>query len=159
MKNRLSNEHLSAERLQAFLEGDLPDGEAVHVEEHLAGCARCSAELDGWRILFEDLGGLAPHRPIEGFADRVMAGVQTGRVPALGEHVAADVLQDFLEGSLAARKASRIEAHLESQQDYQVNRHEMDQTLRDRVFDRWGEYFEPYGYRRDGSMSDEWEGR
>jgi len=123
----MSNEHLSAERLQAFLESDLPVRDVDSIEEHLAGCARCSAELDAWRILFEDLGELSSHRPIEGFSDRVMSAVSMpeplplaarlrGRVasnaPVGSSHVSPEVIQDFLDGSLAARRAEKIEEHL-----------------------------------------------
>ena len=75
MKNSTSNEHLSAERLQAFLEGELPSREHARVEEHLSGCGPCSAEYDAWCLLFEDLEDLASPQPRQGFADRVMASV------------------------------------------------------------------------------------
>ena len=129
MNDNSLNDHLSAERLQALLEGDLPQRDVAGIEEHLAGCARCSAELDAWSILFEDLGGLSSHRPHQGFADRVMAGVQItepvplaarvrdhlgAAVPNLSsEHVEDGVLQEFLDGTLAARQATRVEEHLE----------------------------------------------
>ena len=120
-----TNSHLSAETMQAFLEGELSRRETSTTEEHLAACARCSAELDGWRALFADLGDLSGHRPHEGFHDRVMASVDMPESVSLGarvrdrigefttgSHVAADILQDFIEGSLAARRAERVEAHL-----------------------------------------------
>ena len=128
MKNDAHNTHLSTEQLQALLEGELPNRDLTRVEEHLTGCARCSGELDAWRVLFEDLGSVSGHRPHEGFADRVMASVQVPEPRSLGErlrervhvgssaaeHPAVDVLQDFLEGSLAARRAESIEQHLGS---------------------------------------------
>jgi len=120
-----TNSHLSAETMQAFLEGELSRRETSATEEHLASCPRCSAELDGWRVLFEDLGGLSSHRPHEGFHNRVMAKVSVPESVSLGArvlgrieefttnvHVAPDVMQDFIEGSLAARRAERVEAHL-----------------------------------------------
>ena len=128
MKHATPNEHLSAERLQAFLEGDLPSGERPEVEQHLTACARCSTELDAWRVLIEDLDVLGPLQPGTGFADRVMAGVRVSaplplaariraRLKALlpaarPGHVPGEVLQDFLEGTLPARRASRVGAHL-----------------------------------------------
>lgn len=127
MKHDHANSHLSAETLQALLEGELSRRGTSAAEEHLAACARCSAELDGWRVLFEDLGDLSSHRPHEGFRDRVLARIEMpessslgarvrGRLEELasGVHVAPDVLQDFIEGSLAARRAERIESHLAS---------------------------------------------
>lgn len=98
--------HPSAEQLQALLEGELPHRKLSAVEEHLAGCARCSAELDAWRTLFHDLGELFEHEPLEGFAERVMTEVRHR------SHVTDAVLQDFLEGSLAAPRAERVERHL-----------------------------------------------
>jgi len=109
VKNDTFNDHLSAEQLQALLEGDFPNGDLARAEEHLVGCARCSAELEAWSVLFEDLGGLPSPTPNEGFAERVMAGVQMPEV----SHVASGVLQDFVEGALAAREAVRVEDHLE----------------------------------------------
>jgi anti-sigma factor RsiW len=128
VKNDTHNAHLSAEQLQALLEGELPSRDLLHAEKHLTGCARCSGELDAWRVLFEDLGAVSGHRPHEGFADRVMASVEVPEPRSLGErlrervhagstareHPAVDVLQDFLEGSLAARRAESIEQHLGS---------------------------------------------
>lgn len=113
VNNPMSNAHLSAERMQALLEGELPSRDAASIEEHLAGCARCSAEMDGWRVLFEGLGELASPGPHEGFADRVMAQVAVGPTESL-VHVSAEVIQDFLEGTLAARQATRVERHLEA---------------------------------------------
>ena len=78
MNHSMSNDHMNADRFQAFLEDELPPRDLVRVEEHLADCARCSAELDVWRMLFDDLGALPSYRPREGFADRVMTDV---RVP------------------------------------------------------------------------------
>ena len=111
MTDRLSHEHLSAQRMQAFLDGELPSRDIASVEEHLAGCVRCSSEVDGWRVLFEDLGGLGPVGPTEGFAERVMSGVT---LPGAGAHIAPDVLHDFLDGQLAARRAQKAEQHLQA---------------------------------------------
>jgi len=127
------NEHVNVARLQAFLEGELPRREHAGVEEHLVGCARCSAELDAWKVLFSDLDGLSSLRPHEGFADHVMAGVRIPEpvplaarirkrlgsfVPARsGGHVGADRLQDFLEGLLPGRRMAQVELHLQACSD------------------------------------------
>ncbi len=129
MSRHIDN-HLSADRMQAFLEADLPTGEQSRIEEHLAACARCSAEMDAWRVLFADLGGLASPAPRAGFADRVMAGVEVparvslaararAGIAALGpraarSHIDADVLQDFVDGMLPARRVARIRAHVDT---------------------------------------------
>lgn len=129
MKNRPTDDHLSAELMQAFLEGEIPTRDVASVEEHLSACARCSAEVDGWRVLFEDLGDLSSHRPHEGFADRVLSRVtppvrvplavrvrdrvEAGLVGPVEDHVSAEAAQDFLEGLLGPRRSRRIEQHLD----------------------------------------------
>lgn len=122
----MSNKHLSAERFQAFLEGDLTERDAFGVEKHLAACARCSAEMEGWRVLFEELREISSHRPIEGFSDRVMTQVSrpesmplAARVreqvgtPSAEQHLSEAVLQNFLDGTLSARRAQKLERHLQ----------------------------------------------
>jgi anti-sigma factor RsiW len=116
--------HLSAEQIQAFLEGDLPrDGlESRRIEEHLMGCARCSAEVEAWRVLFADLRELAARplpRPSPGFADRVMREVQVPaplrekRRSGFGRrHLSGDVLQDLADGLVSPRRAARAHAHI-----------------------------------------------
>jgi anti-sigma factor RsiW len=128
VKYDTSNAHLSAEQLQAFLEKELPARDLTSIEEHLAGCKRCSSELEAWTLLFEDLGDLSSHRPHEGFADRVMSNVtvpqsvslghrvlghiEGGLAGALDAHVPSETLQDFMDGALAARRGEKIERHL-----------------------------------------------
>jgi anti-sigma factor RsiW len=128
MSNR-SHEHASADRLQALLDGALPPRERARVEEHLAACARCSEDLEGWRVLFEDLAALPRLAPPDGFQGRVMASVELpGRVPLSErlrrgllailpsprpEHPADERLQDYLDGSLPARLVARIDSHVE----------------------------------------------
>lgn len=129
MKTQPTDKHLSAERMQAFLEGEIPERDLPSVEEHLHACARCSAEVDGWRVLFADLGDLSAHRPHEGFAERVLSRVtpaapqplaarvrervEAGLVGPVEDHVSAEAAQDFLEGLLGTRRSRRIEQHLE----------------------------------------------
>lgn len=126
MTNRTPDEHLGAETLQALLEGELSTGERAQAEEHLASCARCSAELDGWRLLFGELGELLTLSPTAGFRERVMAEVQPrpplsvgARVAALvgfhpsGRHPSSERLQDFVDGVLPQRQAARVRAHLD----------------------------------------------
>lgn len=132
MTDTLHN-HLSAERMQAFLDGELPTAALAAAEEHLDVCPRCSAELEAWQELFRDLGGLSAHRPHEGFADRVMTEVEVPEARPLAarlrdrvaaalsahedSHVPGHVLQDFLDGALATRRAERLEAHLDGCSD------------------------------------------
>ena len=123
--NKPSPTHLSAERMQALLEGDLPAGERGPVEEHLAACARCSAELEAWRVLFADLSVLGSAAPRLGFADRVMERVQlpvparqkswlAAFLPSKSAHVTGEVLQDVADGFVPARRVARIRAHVDA---------------------------------------------
>jgi anti-sigma factor RsiW len=130
VKNRHSNRHLSAERVQAFLEGELPKEERALVEEHLHLCARCSLEVDAWRTLFMRLEDLPVLRPSEDFADRVIRGVSPvgsrslaararaalGAMsnPSEGRHPADARIQDFVEGLLPVRQAARVRTHLDA---------------------------------------------
>lgn len=121
--------HLSAERIQAFLEEELPKREHRLVEEHLEACARCSSELATWETLFSDLGALRGHRPHEGFAERVMTNVRlpeprslpervrsrAAAMLGLGEsgHVDGTLAQDLVDGLLPGRQAARVRRHIE----------------------------------------------
>lgn len=125
MSDKPMHLHLSAEQIQALLDGELPDRERRSVEEHLSACARCSAELESWGLLFSTLGELPELSPREDFGDRVMADVEVplatparARLGALWArrrtraHPAVDRLQDFLEGALSGAQAARVRAHL-----------------------------------------------
>jgi anti-sigma factor RsiW len=123
-----SNTHVSAERLQALLDGALPIRDRARVEAHLAVCARCSEELEGWRVLFEDLSGLPRRAPSPEFRERVLAAVEVRSPAPLAErfrgsllaalpaarpaHPTGERLQDFADGSLSRRKAGRVASHL-----------------------------------------------
>lgn len=127
--NDTLRKHLNAEQMQAFLDGELPPEALGRAEEHLDVCARCSGELEAWKELFRDLGELSTHRPHEGFVDRVMTNVDVPEPRSLparlrdrlaaalsaheDSHVPGHVLQDLLDGALTARRAKRIEAHLD----------------------------------------------
>jgi len=123
--------HLSPELMQAFLDGQASQVEEGHVREHSSSCARCRSELEAWQVLFEDLGELDEMTPSRGFQARVMEGVALlpaehdatvaarlrgwlglrSRAPA-GQHVAADRVQDLLEGLLRRDEALAVEGHL-----------------------------------------------
>ena len=124
----LFRDHLSAEAVEALLDGALSPVERARVEEHLASCARCVAELAVWRGLFEGLQDLPTLAPREGFADRVVAGIEmpeplswAARTRAAlaarlvpGGHLDDDRLQDLASGLLAARQETRLRVHLEA---------------------------------------------
>lgn len=118
-----SHRHLSAEAMQALLDGDLPAREARQLRVEIDACPRCSAEFEGWQTLFDDLGDLGELQPSVHFQDRVLSRVEAPkRRPALAGllgrrnervHATGEELLEHLDGRLAARDSTRIEAHLE----------------------------------------------
>ncbi len=121
--------HLSAERIQALLDGGLPERERRRAEEHLASCGACASEAERWSALFEDLDELPRLVPLEGFQARVMTSVQlperrsllarlkdriTGLLPdGRDAHVPAPGLQELAEGALPARVRARFQRHVD----------------------------------------------
>ena len=122
MNERVFPGHLSAEALQGLLDGTLPPGERGPAEEHLASCARCAAEVQGWRALFRELGALPGLAPSARFSEAVMAQVSpVPRSPRLlgwwgaaarSAHPSSGLLQELVEGGIPARQAARVRAHL-----------------------------------------------
>lgn len=124
-----SSKHLSSEILQAYLEEALSGERLDQAESHLSECARCASELEGWQLLFSDLGGISELAPPEGFADRVMAQVPVRR-PLLSRvsdrirsvvgsglagadgHLQPDRIQELLDGALGTGGRRRVERHL-----------------------------------------------
>ncbi len=122
--------HLTAERIQAFLDDSLSRDERAEVQEHSTFCGRCQAELEGWQLLYSELGGLPELTPATDFRERVLAGLDT-TVPAASasegrfgwlrrraaraaEHLSPDRLQDYVEGLLPAGHMARVSAHLDA---------------------------------------------
>ncbi len=133
MTNQWKAEHLSAERIQAFLDGLLSRREAAAVQEHAHWCARCQAELDVWMLLFRELEDLPQLEPSPGFIERVLvqrtarekrvrlpvaARVRSRLVHVLGgrgtadRHPEPDRLQDLLDGILLGPELVETRAHL-----------------------------------------------
>jgi len=114
--------HLSAESMQALLDGELPRREAASLRAEIASCPRCSSEFEAWEMLFDDLGELPLLAPSEHFQDAVLDRLPTAEQrPALaglfgrrdaGAHATADELLEHLDGRLAARSARRLDEHL-----------------------------------------------
>ena len=71
MKHRKT--HLTAERIQAFLDDALSRNERAEVQEHATSCGRCQAEVEAWQLLYAELGGLPELSPAPNFGDRVLA--------------------------------------------------------------------------------------
>lgn len=120
MKDR--HTHLDAERMQALLDGDLPDREAAAVHAEIAECTRCRAEFEGWQTLFGELGDLELHAPSADFEARVLENLPAPRRQRLlagifgrsddRAHATSEELQEHLDGRMAARASARLEEHL-----------------------------------------------
>jgi len=132
-----ANMHLTAKRIQAFLDGALSQDERADVEEHAVFCANCQAELDTWQLLYSELSELPELAPSEGFALRVLAELDVSPVPEqiaaavpetsktgafgwlrrrtarVAEHLSPERLQDYIEGVLPEPHMARIETHLD----------------------------------------------
>ena len=63
--------HLTAERIQAFLDDALARDDRAEVQEHATFCGRCHAELEAWQFLYSELRGLPELSPAPNFRDRV----------------------------------------------------------------------------------------
>ncbi len=120
--------HLTAERIQALLDGQLPPGEAVRTREHVDTCARCRSEVEAWEALFGELCELPELAPSAGFQERVMAAAPAARAlpwaarvrgwlglaPVYGPdmHPRGIDLQDLLDGTLGRRRAAAVDGHV-----------------------------------------------
>ncbi|MCH8811761.1 MAG: zf-HC2 domain-containing protein [Gemmatimonadetes bacterium] len=130
--------HLTAERIQAFLDDALSRDDRAEIQEHATSCGRCQAELETWQLLYSELGGLPELSPAPNFRERVLAGLDTAvageqRLPVsaeqrlfgwlrkravrAAEHLGPERLQDYVEGLLPERQMARVSAHLEACED------------------------------------------
>lgn len=123
------NEHLTAQRIQELLDGQLPERELADVQEHVVFCARCQSELEAWQLLYSELGGLTEMEPSPHFAARVLerfpepeAAAPFGqrvrswlvaRGKRAAEHLSPERLQDYVDGVIPDRQMARIDAHVE----------------------------------------------
>lgn len=130
MAKKHSKTHLTAERVQAFLDDALSQDESAEVQEHAMFCPRCQAEIETWQLLYSDLENLPELSPAPNFRDRVLVGLDTA-VPAAtvekrrfawlrrgaaraAEHLDPERLQDYVEGLLPARQMARVSTHLDA---------------------------------------------
>ena len=122
-------QHLDDGTLQSYLEGELDREVRAGMEAHLASCARCSAQLEGWRMLLEELEELPDLQPSLEFGNRVLErlplqepvapgllrrlrGVLAPRRRRSSRHLTPEVIQDLLDGIDGSRAPSQIPAHL-----------------------------------------------
>ena len=122
--------HLTAERIQAFLDAALSSEESAAVREHATFCGDCQTELDSWRLLYSELSELPELSPAPGFATRVLTALDPAVLKAetekplfgwlrqwaarTAEHVEPERLQDYVEGLLPSRQMARISAHVKA---------------------------------------------
>jgi anti-sigma factor RsiW len=101
------NHSKAQDLLSAYLENDLGASEHAALEEHLAGCATCAADVEGLRETVALLRGLPDPEPPPFLATRVMARIAAGeaRVPAWRrwiEHLGAPAVAVPLAAAAAA---------------------------------------------------------
>ncbi len=85
--------HLTEEALRKYRERVLPPLELLAVDDHLAGCADCRAQLARPETLAVAFRALCPAEP-----------------PV---HVSEEVLADYVNGALPSAEALRVASHLE----------------------------------------------
>ncbi len=83
MPNERDPTHLTAERIQGFLDGVLPEKEVAVVQSHVTSCSHCRTELESWQFLFSELGGLESLAPATAFREAVLAGLSTAAASRL----------------------------------------------------------------------------
>lgn len=69
-----------SERIEPWLDGELPSASARAFERHLDGCARCEAELRSVRALYATLRGVTIWDPGPALTERVLDRVLPSRV-------------------------------------------------------------------------------
>lgn len=69
-----------SERIEPWLDGELPSASARAFEAHLDGCARCGAEVRALRSLYASLRALPISDPGPGLTERILDRVVPSRV-------------------------------------------------------------------------------
>jgi len=69
--------HLTAERIQGFLDGALSATEVADVQSHVTSCSHCQADLEAWQVLFSELGGLERLEPATALRWAILAGLDS----------------------------------------------------------------------------------
>ncbi len=121
-------DHVDDGTFQTYLEGELDRAVRADVEAHLAACERCSARLEGWRMLLEELEELPALEPSVGFRSRVLARLPLrATTPRLwsrlrgalafgrrqpGYHLTSEAIQNLLDGAAGPLAPAQIPAHL-----------------------------------------------
>ncbi|MDT8340220.1 MAG: zf-HC2 domain-containing protein [Longimicrobiales bacterium] len=121
--NQIPHTHIPAERLEALLDGALPEREARALRRAVAACPECARELASLETLFHSLEALPQLAPSAAFRKRVLGEIAAparSRVVSavLGRrdgraHAASGELHEFLDGRLRGRAASHLRTHLD----------------------------------------------
>ena len=93
------------EVIQRYIDCELDDGQVVEFQKHLSFCADCAAELQG---LAAAHGVLQATREVTvdvppGFADRIMAAVESQPAPSTFERALATATGGVLPGRVPRR--------------------------------------------------------
>lgn len=101
-------------RLQAYVDGQLGEAEALALQAHLADCASCRRVVQGLRMVVQPLR-LSPEAAPEGLRDRLLAAV-AGLEPlrALDCATAQQYVSLRLDGELPLADCQRLAAHLDA---------------------------------------------
>jgi putative zinc finger protein len=78
LSNKRDMPHLTAERIQGFLDGALSAREVTDVRWHVTSCARCRRDLDSWQFLFAELSSLERLEPATSLRAAILAGLDAG---------------------------------------------------------------------------------
>jgi len=118
--------HPSQETLQSFLDGGVSQERMQPLHDHLSSCAKCSAELEAWRLLSQAFDHLPAVDPGTDFTDRVMSELPEPRrrwislwFPGslfvgkeVDQHVGPRLLEDLVDGVVPKRQEKRLLEHL-----------------------------------------------
>lgn len=121
-------EHLDDGIFQAFLEEELEEHARAAVQAHLDACSRCSAQLEGWRALFQELADLPVLEPSARLRARVLAESAPRAQPGGGlwhrvreavavvsqaglRHLRPRAIEDLLDGVAGQEAYARVTAH------------------------------------------------
>jgi anti-sigma factor RsiW len=93
------------EVIQRYIDGELDDGQVVEFQKHLSFCGDCAAELQGLaaaRTVLRATREITVDVPA-GFADRIMAAVESQPEPSTFERTLASATGGVLPGRVPRR--------------------------------------------------------
>jgi hypothetical protein len=96
--------HLTPDEIDLWLDGNL----APSRTSHLATCDECRTAAEETREVVMQLQALCGVRPATGFADRIIARLDTGAPAGLGNHFSDQELDDWLTDALASDRQAHL---------------------------------------------------